>query len=431
MPLPRLVPALLLASTAACQALAGEGEEPSSVPDLLRRGRYVQALEQAERAHREAPQDARAEREYRLASAAVLLERGRRLLFDDRDEEALEQFLEAQRIAPEEPAIADWIYNARQKLALYWYEQAMECQASADLERAREHLERSLEYLPEFERSRAALLRALLQLNYRAGMGEEYYEQGVRNLHEHLLDQADFAFSASLKYEPDGERAVERRELTREQLAEERAAIAAGLEERGIFAAARNEYRMALLLDAANAQAQAGYERAGREEQAAEHLREADWRTLRKEYDLARAALAEGRALTEQQLEAFDAAEQALEEALLGDLYDRARLLESDQRYEEAVVAYNELLGRAPYFRDAISRRDTLEEYVTDAAELYAQVLAASDPAEQRRLLLQIAVFWPDHRDVQRRLAELEATAPEEPAAQDLVPQGPEQRESE
>jgi tetratricopeptide (TPR) repeat protein len=412
MPIPRFAPVASLAFAAACQALAGGREEPKTVPELLRQGDYAEALERAERAHREAPGDARVEQEYRLASAAALLERGRRLLFEDRDEEALGLFLEAREIAPEQPAIADWIYNARQKLALYWYQQGMECQASADLERAREHLERSLEYLPGFERSRAALLRTLLQLNYRAGMGEEYYEQGVRNLHEHLLDEADFAFSASLKYEPDGERADERRQVTRAQLAEERVAIATGLEARGTFAAARNEYRMALLLDESNAAAREGYERAGREEQAAESLRDADWRTMRKEYDLARAALAEGRGLTEQQLEAFDAADHALEEAVLGDLYERAKLFESDQRYEEAVVAYNDLLARAPYFRDAIARRDVLEGFVTKASELYAQALAASDPAEQQKYLLQIDVFWPDYRDVEQRLAGLDVGAP-------------------
>ena len=396
---------LALLTLGACQTTR-EDERDRGVPALLREGRYARALEQAEREHRRRPDDPEAEDEYRLASTAVLLERGRRTLFEGNNTEALELFLEAKRLAPEQPVIDDWIYNVRQKLALHWQRQGMVAQADGDLNLAVEHFNKSLEYLPDFERSRAALMRVLLQLNYRAGLGEKYYEEGVRDLHEHLLEEADFGFSAALKYSPDSERAGKRLERTRTQLAEERATIAVQLELAGAYAAARNEFRVALLLDEDCELALEGLARAEREAEAAEYLREADRRILRKEYDLAREALEAGRALSEFQQPAFDDLEQAIAGAMHSDLYQEARTLESDEQYEAAVAAYADLLEQATYFEDAITRKSTLEDYIEDAERLYAKAEAAGSIEEQLGYLRQIAVFWPDYRDVAERLGE-------------------------
>lgn len=402
----RACPVLALA-LAACQASA-EPREEREVPALLKEGHYREALELAEAAHRKRPDDPVATDEYRLASAAVLLEQGRRLLFEDRNEEALRRFLEAKQIAPEEPVIDDWIYNAREKLALLWHRNGMRAQADGDLELAVDSFERSLDFQPGFERAEASLMRTLLQLNYRQGLGREYYDEGVRDLHEHLLDEAEFGFSAALKYSPKMDRAAERRHLARVQLAEERAALAAQLEAENAFAAARNEYRMALLLDLDCLPAQQGYARADREEDAAAHLREADRLLLRKDYEGARAELAAGLELTEVQQAAFDAMESAVIDAQHGDLYQRARTLESDEQYAAAIEVYEELIDQATYFQDAITRKETLESYIENAERLYEQAAAAASAEERAGYLRQIEVFWPDYRDVQEQLAELD-----------------------
>ena len=56
---------------------------------------------------------------------------------------------------------------------------------------------------------------------------------------------------------------------------------------------------------------------------------------------------------------------------------------------------------------DELSRRDTLKEYIAQAAELYEQMLQAGDPEEQLALLREIEFLWPEYRDIQARIHEL------------------------
>lgn len=397
----------LLALSAAC---AGTGEaraERGSVPWLVAHGRYKEAVELAAERRERRPQDERALEEHRLASTAWLLERGRRLYFEGRDEEALEVFREAQAIAPASSPTEDWIGATLDKLAARWFEVGLELHVELRLDEAVEAYERALSYRPGHRQTREALARVLVQQNYRAGMGTEYYDEGIVALDRYFLHEANARFAYALKYQPRNERAERRGEQTQGLLASQRAALAEGLEEAGVFAAARNEYRLALLLEPQLEVARRGLERMQREERVAERLREAERLLLRGRFDEAEAEIAAARSSTERQAEACEAMQLEVQEARLAVLYDEARTLESDWRYAEAVEAYDRLLEAAPFYRDAIARRDTLDSYVREAEAIYARYEATQSDAERRDLLLQIAVFWPEYRDVSLRLAEL------------------------
>ena len=407
-----LAPVLLAALlTPACGSFRlpgdtrGKIEEPDRDVDyMIRRGLFVDAVFEAERLQRENPDDPAAAEAYRMASAAWLLEQGRRELFANRDEEALALFLEAGEIAPEQDVIRDWIDSAHHQLALTWHDRGLAWYVGDDLEKARDCFESALEHEPGNWRARASLYRILLQMNYREGMSAEYYDEGVRAYYDLRLDEADQYFSYSRKYDPGNERAIERRELTRTELAHQRVYLAAGHESNERYAAARNEYRMALLLDDGLEEALEGYERAGREAEATDFLREAERKILRKEYQVAVETLAEGRALTVRQQEAYDAMLDRIEEARLNDRYEVARTFESDQQFEAAVAAYDVLLGEAPYFLDAIARRDTLQSYIDEAGRLYEKAMNADSEEDVQRYLRRIEVFWPDYEDVRERL---------------------------
>jgi tetratricopeptide (TPR) repeat protein len=416
MPIHKLVafPALAaaLGLAAACSS-TGSSEDEDSVPWLVRHGRYAEAVELAAARHERHPDDAALADEHRLASVAWYMERGRRLAFEGYNEEALEAFEEAKAIAPDEPQIDVWIGASRERMADEWLARGLERHNDDDLEAAITSYERALSYVPDHKPTRETLARALLQQNFRRGMGEEYYDGGVRALDRYFLHEAHSLFTYVLKYEPTNERATERGDQTQELLAAERATMAAELEALGEYAAARNEFRLALLLAPELQAAQEGLERMQREEKAAELLRECDRLALQGRFDEAQQRLDQARDVTERQVTEIDEHATALHQSRLAKLYEAARTLESDWRYEEAVGAYDKLLEREPYFRDAIARRDTLQSYVEQAGELYGRYQAATTDEERLAMLRQIAVFWPEYRDVRLRLAELEGAPPD------------------
>jgi len=396
-------------------ACAGSGaaEDEDSVAWLVRHGRFDEAVERAASERERRPEDAQAIEDHRMASTAWLLERGRRLYFAGRYEEALEVFHQARQTAPEHEVVQGWIDTTLDRLADQCLERGLEQHNRDDVEGAIASYERALSYRPQHALVRESLARALLQQNFRQGMGKEYYDDGVRALDRYFLHEARSLFSYVLKYEPKNERASQRGDQTQELLAVERATVAAELEDKREFSAARNEYRLALLLDPDLEQARRGLENMTREERVAELLRESERLFLKQRFDEATQRLDEAQRSTDRQGPEIEARRAELHQAQLEGLYQDARTLESDWRYEEAVAAYARLLEREPFFRDAIARKDTLESYVIQAEELYQRYEAAADDEQRLGLLRQIAVFWPEYRDVRRRLTELEGPQPD------------------
>ncbi len=403
---------VLLLGACSSTGASSEQESEDDVNWLVAHGRYDEAVELASERSERRPQDQEAKEVHRLASTAWLLERGRRLYFEGRDAEALSVFREAQRIAPPGSPADGWIEVTLDRLARRRFEQGLELHTGEDLDGAIALYEQALSFRPDYAQVREVLARALVQQNHRLGMGAEYYDDGILALDRYFLHEARTMFTYVLKYEPGNERAERRGQDTQVLLASERAALATALEEQANFAAARNEYRLALLLDPDLPEAHSGLERTQREEQAAEKLREAERLLLKQRFDAAEALLEQSRGLTERQGDDFQALSAAIQEGRLVALYQQARTLESDGRYAEAVEAYGRLLDKAPFYRDTIARKDTLESFVREAEEIYARYEAAASDAERLTFLQQIAVFWPEYRDVQLLLAQLGQSAP-------------------
>ncbi|MCC6407661.1 MAG: hypothetical protein IT453_10860 [Planctomycetes bacterium] len=398
---------LLLAACA-----TGGGEQRSSVRDLVAHGQHGEALRLAEQRARELPDDASAQADYKLASVAVLLERCRRACFEDRDEEALAFALQARELAPGDRVVEGWHQKMLFKLADRSRAQAIEAHASDNLELAKEKYEEALRYDPNDRRAKNGVAQALLQINFRAGMGEAYYREGTQAMTTYFLHEARSLFTYTMKYTPKNARASDRKGEVSTMIAEDRAAIAADLEARGLYAAAENEYRIALLIEPTLEPAIAGRERTGREAAVAKVLDEADRLTLKRRFSEARALLETQRGSTDIQTERFDAALAAIEEAELESMYQDALTFESDGRYPEAVEAFGKLLGRVQFYKDALTRKENVEGYIQRAAETYEKALASPSTDEQIRLLRGIELYWPDYKDVRERLKALGAPKP-------------------
>ena len=206
-----LTPFVALALLAAGCASARVEERETDVARLVARGQFDEAVRVAAEIHERNPDDALAADNYRRASAAWFLEQGRRAAFEGLDFEALDHFHAARDIAPEAHEVDAWILKMRDNLAESFLAQALEAHIKDDLNGASEAYERVLDYRSDDRQARHGLARVLLQLNYRQGMGDAYYDKGVRALSDYWLYEAKSKFGYVDKYLPDSVRSDEHR----------------------------------------------------------------------------------------------------------------------------------------------------------------------------------------------------------------------------
>ena len=401
---PLAVAALLL--SASCAATSSDPID--EVREDVYHGRYEKAVRSAASLRDEHPGEARYESLHKETTVAYLLDKGRNDTFLDRDIEALGYFRQAREVDPSSRETVDWIEKTLRKLSRTWLERGLELHASGKLQDAVDAYEKSLEYVPGDPSALNGLGEAIIQINFRDGMGKKYFEEGMHALSAYWLDQAKSRFSYSDKYEPDDEKVTQRTTQVDALLAQQRSTVARGFEEESLYGAARNEYRLAVALDPANVDAKAGLDRCTDEAKASKLLEQARMEIVRSRLDHAHELVEEGDRLTVQQQELFDGARAQIEQARLDRKYQEALTFERDYRFEQAIAKYDELLKEVEYYKDAITRKETLEDYVRRAGELYATYEAAATEREKLDALRKIRVFWPEYKDVADQLLAIE-----------------------
>lgn len=371
-------------------------------------GRYDKAVREAATLREEHPDDALYEALHKETTVAYLIDQGRKETFRDRDLEGLAFFRQAQEVDPSSKEASDWITKTLRKLSRIWLERGLELHASGKLQDAVEAYEKSLEYVPGDASALNGLGDAIIQINYREGMGKQYFEEGMHALSAYWLDQAKSRFTYSNKYEPGDDKVAQRGTQVDALLAQQRVTVARGFEQDGLYGAARNEYRLAVALDPSSVEAKSGLDRCTDEAKASKLLEQARMEMVRTRLDRASSLIEEGDNLTYHQKDLFDGARAQIEQARLERKYQEALTFERDYRYEQAIEKYAELLKDVEYYKDAITRKQTLEEYVRLAGDLYGKAESAATEQEKLEDLRKIRVFWPEYKDVTDQLLALE-----------------------
>lgn len=377
------------------------------VRTLVDHGHYGQALDMAAQASADAPDDKALQDLHREASVAYLLEQGRRLTFDDKDEEAIVAMRSALEIDPQSKEVRDWLDKTNRKLALHHLNLALEEHAKDEIPQALGNYEQALVYMPG---DKDALIgRELCQhiLQHRLELGSNYFDEGVRALSDFWLEQAHSRFAYSHKYRPGEERTQGRKTQVEKLLADQRISTGETFEKHQMFGAARNEYRIAVLLDPSNDDARASVARVQNELDVGSLLDRAGMHVVRGQFEEASKLVEEAGAKTVEQHDEVEGALATIREGRFAKEYDDALVLEHDYRFEEAASKYDDLLSKTQFYKDVIARRDTLNEYIRLAADLYGKAAAETAPDKKLEYLNQIEVFWPEYKDVRAQIAEL------------------------
>ena len=403
---------LTLLPLAACRA-TDTGTEAHTVRYLVAQGEYKDALRQAHEAWLLAPDDAAADEDYRFASVALLLERGRRATFEDHDEQALKDFEQALELAPDSHEAQSWVYKTRTKLSDRWYRLARDRHASDRLFDAADAYEKALDYDSDNMDALQGLYRVGMQLAHREGLAKDYYNEGLEALRDVKLEIARSRFDYADKYSTEedsrGEsRAAKRRREVDTALAQRFVASALDLEEQGYFAAARGEYRIALTRDPDNRAAKEGYARMQNEAQVLEVYKAGEMAIRRGEFDNAVEILQAGRSQTAVQQDRFDELLGEIDDLRTKAAYEQGLNYEHDFRLNEAAQVYRDILAERDFYEDVRARLTSVEELIAQVEELYAS-LDGLEGEELEATLTKIELLWPEYRDVEQRLESLRA----------------------
>ncbi|MEX1023593.1 MAG: hypothetical protein WD226_00830 [Planctomycetota bacterium] len=395
---------LLLLLVLACNSTSRSDQQ--AVRDLLFRGDYVEALERAEAA-RKAGQPW-AEGAIAKGHQGALLEEGRRLLLDGQLEKALEVFERADRALPGEPTTEMWLAKTKRELASHLLDVAATHVDRDNLDVAHATYVQALEYEPDNDFAMVGLARTQRSLDYRREQSAAYYRAGLRHARNFMLPEALRDFAVAVKYDPASAKAKERRDLVDQNLVEFHLSRAEGLIDQGLWSAAKLELRQATAKAPDDPEVRAEATRIENEVTAIRLVEDALIQVMRDKFTVAEDLLARAEELSEHQADSISRARAKIEEGRFNALYEEALELERDYRHEDALAAYERLLERAEFYRDAIARRNTLRDFLGQAAELYERAQSA-EQGEALALYRQIDVLLPEYRDVAERTRALQS----------------------
>ncbi|MBK8976214.1 MAG: hypothetical protein IPM29_09820 [Planctomycetes bacterium] len=415
-----------------CVSLAGcgmAGVRLAEAEQLYGRADYFQAWVSIQEAHKEAPDDPEVAESYERIRAAFLLARGRELVFENRDLEAIELFERLLVLNPDDETAAGWIVRARQKLATRAARHGDTLQTEGDLEGALLAYREAVDHEPDNPIAADGLARLAETWRHRRADARDHYLEGVRALAEQLFQQTRYHMLIALDKDPGLDEARGPSARARKRLLEDRFRAARAMEAKGFFPAALREYRELRDADAALSDIDARIARTEAEVRASQLADEGQMLALRGDFTAAREKLEQALGLTTHSQDEISEALVLVHERELDRDYTVAKDHEIQGELEDAVAVYTDIDQRLPGFRDVRARISELQIRVEEAKTAYDAGLAAEAAGDREAALghfNDVLVYWPEYRDAAARAAALRVAppgeAPQAPSGDDQQP---------
>ncbi len=418
----RPAPILLLATAACCLLVGCTGSSSALERSRFQAGdrNYYLALVALEDAGGAKSSDPAVVAAWREARLDYLVHDAQRLIFLDREEDALELLAEAAETHPGNPVVAELVTRARTKLAQRATALGDRAMAFAEPSEALNHYQQAVAWVPDHQPALDGIERVRATFAAMHLKAQEHFLQAIRRFPELRWVEVSWHASAALEKDPSRDDAKELRERAARQIAQKTLDRARQAEQEGYYGAALMEYRSARKLDPSLEAIDDRIAHMEKEVEAGGLLAQAMMHSANNRFDKARAMLEEAFVLT------------ILEKAVVNDAllqnrrreaevaYQSARDLELQGLKAEALTGYEALDKAWPDgVLDVKARCASVRSEIAEAQKSWAAgeaAEAANDAKAALEAYEAVELFYPGYKDVRDRIQRLKA-AMKAPAA--------------
>ena len=350
--------------------------------------------------------------EYRAVELAYLMADGQDLVFNEREDLAIERFRRVVELDPGNAVAELWIQKSLAKLADRACRRGDLHRANGELREALLDYKVAMRCVADHATAVEGVAKVGEVVETRHARAAAHYYEGVQALGEQLWPQTWYHMVNAVEMDPAHEKARDRRDDVARRLAQQRYELAQELEESAHYGAALKEY---LAIKERDPEVDGLEQRIAhmRKEVETERLvRAAEMAVFRREYK-------ESRELLEQALE-----QTVTEQAHISDLlilvrerdfeerYEHAHVLELEHQLEEALAAYKQIAAVWEDFKDVKTLIGNLESAVDVATKAHAR---GQEAEKQGDLPAAIDAYgdallvYPGYRKLDAKVAELKA----------------------
>lgn len=238
---------VLILGLASC---AGSSQALEKSAFLAARNSYFQAYRVIANASKTYPRDAEVERIFWIRRRDYLLEKGRDLIYNEREQAAIDVFHVVFQIEKDSPVAMGWIMRARLKLAEREVKIGDIMIHEGRLEEAMVHFNKAMTYVPEYPPARAGDKAVKEHYQKRTEKAVEHYKLGSRARGEYppRYNLSRYHSEIALNMDSSLSRAERLKRSSIRQIAQDRVRAAEKAEEKSFHSAALTEYKAVKLI---------------------------------------------------------------------------------------------------------------------------------------------------------------------------------------